>query len=353
VRATLEACRAHGTLPFAHLARCGFVATALLRGLARQQVISPALLDAFLASLNTVARQLVTDAEAVASGKMGWSDFVAAYGHLRPDTYEITAPRYDRNAEKFLRPLARVPSGMWPAAMAPFRWPSDAARAIEEALRAAGLPGGIAAFERFARRSIEGREQGKFLFSRLLSDVLEEIASWGEQAGISRQWLSHARLPDILAAMEGALPLGDLRARCEAEGQRHARSLALELPPLLLKRDDFHAFAVPASQPSFVGHEEAMADCVIISGDRPPAREAVAGRIVLVERADPGWDWLFGCGIAGLVTAFGGANSHIVVRAAELALPSAIGVGAHRFQELARARRLRIAPGLRLVEVMA
>lgn len=353
LRGLLEACRNHGTLPFAHLARCGFVATAILRGLVRQQVISPALLDSFLGSLNTVARQLVGDAEAVAAGALGWNEFVAAYGHLRPDTYEITAPRYDRNAEKFLRPLARLPADRAAQADAPFQWPREAARAIENSLRACGLPDGIAAFDRFARRAIEGRERGKFLFSRLLSDALEKIARWGEGAGLGRECLSHAGLRDILTAMDGALSVQELRTRSEARARHHALSTVLELPPLLTARRDFHAFAVSASQPTFIGHDEAIADCVIVSGDRPPTREAVSGRVVLVERADPGWDWLFGCGIAGLVTAFGGANSHIVVRAAELSLPSAIGVGERRFQELGRARRLRIAPRLRLVEALA
>ena len=353
LRGLLEACRIHGTLPFAHLARCGFVATAILRGLVRQQVISPALLDSFLSSLNTVARQLVRDAERVAAGTLAWNGFVAAYGHLRPDTYEITASRYDRDPEKFLRPLVRLPSNRPLQAEAQFRWPAEAARAIEASLHATGLPGGMAAFDRFARRAIEGRERGKFLFSRLLSDGLEEIGRWGDGAGVSRECLSHAGLEDILAAMDGTLPAAELRARCDEQARRHVLSQALELPPLLLSRDDFHAFAIPASQPSFIGHDEVVADCVVVSGDHPPARETVSGRIVLVERADPGWDWLFGCGIAGLVTAFGGANSHIVVRAAELALPSAIGIGAYRLRELARARRLRIAPGARLVEALA
>ena len=43
----------------------------------------------------------------------------------------------------------------------------------------------------------------------------------------------------------------------------------------------------------------------------------VTGRIVLIPSADPGYDWLLARGIAGLITMFGGANSHMAVRAAE------------------------------------
>lgn len=352
VRALLNVCRDFGVLPFAHLARCGFVATTILNGLVRAGVIAPAVRDAFMASLDTVASELIGDAEAVAAGTMPWNGFVAAYGHLRPDTYEITAPRYDQNAEKFLRPLAKLPAGARTVAPA-FQWSQQEVQAIEQCLATLGLPDSIAAFDAFARGAIEGREKGKFLFSRLLSDALEDISQWGAASGVSREHLSHSRLADILAAMEGRLSADALRAGSEDEMRRHAVALALEMPALIVDAGDLLAFEEAESQPSFVGREDCIADCILVTGDMAPPRESISGRIVLVERADPGWDWLFGCGIAGLVTAFGGANSHIVVRAAELSLPSAIGVGEHRFGDLMQARRLRIAPGARVLEVLA
>ena len=54
--------------------------------------------------------------------------------------------------------------------------------------------------------------------------------------------------------------------------------------------------------------------------------------IIVVESADPGWDWLFSNKIAGLITCYGGANSHMAIRAAELSLPAAIGVGETKFR---------------------
>jgi hypothetical protein len=41
----------------------------------------------------------------------------------------------------------------------------------------------------------------------------------------------------------------------------------------------------------------------------------------------PGFDWLFAYPIAGLITAWGGANSHMAIRAGELDLPAVIGAG--------------------------
>jgi len=54
----------------------------------------------------------------------------------------------------------------------------------------------------------------------------------------------------------------------------------------------------------------------------------LSGRIVLIEKADPGFDWLFSHNIKGLITQYGGIASHMAIRCAELSLPAAIGCGA-------------------------
>ena len=57
------------------------------------------------------------------------------------------------------------------------------------------------------------------------------------------------------------------------------------------------------------------------------------GKIVVIESADPGFDWIFGYDIAGLITRYGGANSHMAIRCAELNIPAAIGVGDLLFEK--------------------
>ena len=63
----------------------------------------------------------------------------------------------------------------------------------------------------------------------------------------------------------------------------------------------------------------------------------IGGAIVLIEYADPGFDWIFGQDIAGLVTKYGGANSHMAIRCAEFGLPAAIGCGGRLFERLSGA----------------
>ena len=64
----------------------------------------------------------------------------------------------------------------------------------------------------------------------------------------------------------------------------------------------------------------------------------------MIPQADPGYDWLFGQNIVGLVTMYGGANSHMSIRAAEFGLPAAIGVGEKIYQSLTDARVIELNP---------
>ena len=68
--------------------------------------------------------------------------------------------------------------------------------------------------------------------------------------------------------------------------------------------------------------------------------ESFAGRILFVPSADPGFDWIFTRDIAGFVTQFGGANSHMAIRAGELGMPAVIGAGEVLFKRWQTARKL-------------
>ena len=57
-------------------------------------------------------------------------------------------------------------------------------------------------------------------------------------------------------------------------------------------------------------------------------------KIICIEQADPGFDFLFSYGIDGLITKYGGANSHMAIRCNELSIPAAIGVGEENFRKI-------------------
>lgn len=345
----LDDCRRFGTIAFAHLARGAFVAMALLRSLERVGVTAPEDTSAFLASLETVTGMFEKDGGAVHDGKLSFETFVDRYGHLRPGTYEITSDSYADDPERYLAPMVKPHT----APSAGYSWTPAIRRGIEEQLRALGLPPDADAFERFVKRAIAGREYAKFLFTRNLSAALSAIAQIGP---LDREALSHVDISDINKLRVGAHPADIsawLNARAEEGASEYELRCAIELPPLITRVEDFEAFERPSSEPNFVGQGRLSADVVVMADGEASTTEPLAGKIVVIPRADPGYDWLFAHNIAGLVTQYGGANSHMAIRSAELGLPAAIGVGESAFERLSSARMILLDCAARKIEVQA
>ncbi len=355
--ALLEDCRIRGTLPFAHLARSAFVAVTLLRSAVYSGVIEQADMDDFLNTIHSVSHDLAVDARATASGEMNWSAFVEKYGHLRPGTYDISSPSYAEDPEGYLRPLVEHAGASSPSpgpTEAGQRWRAVRGK-FAAALGAAGLPDDAEQIEHFMRGAIEGREYAKFAFTRNLSAALDALVRWGRDHGIERAALAHVAIDELLALRSGAVVVEDvaewLHARAAEGAAACHRTAAVELPPLLTRREDFSVFVYPGSEANFIGSGQVRAWSVEIgSGDMESVE--LQGRIVLIPQADPGYDWLFGREIAGLITMYGGANSHMAIRAAEFGLPAAIGVGETRYRKLSGAAMLDLNCANRQIHVV-
>ena len=91
----IQDCKRYGTLPFAGLARAGFIAVQFLQSLVNKDILSTEDYDFFMSSLNTVNMTMKNDI------KLGKIEFLKKYGHLRPGTYDIRVPRYDECPELY------------------------------------------------------------------------------------------------------------------------------------------------------------------------------------------------------------------------------------------------------------
>ena len=62
----------------------------------------------------------------------------------------------------------------------------------------------------------------------------------------------------------------------------------------------------------------------------------ITGRIVVLTKADPGYEWIFTKNIKGFITKYGGAASHMAIRCAEFDIPAAIGCGAKIYDTVSK-----------------
>ena len=115
---------------------------------------------------------------------------------------------------------------------------------------------------------------------------------------------------------------------------------AITLPPFISGEQDVMGFYYPDSEPNFVTSGKVNAEVRIL--EEKIETEDLAGKILLIPSADPGYDWIFSHGIKGFITMYGGANSHMAIRAGELGIPAAVGVGTKAFDKYKRARVLEL-----------
>ena len=111
----------------------------------------------------------------------------------------------------------------------------------------------------------------------------------------------------------------------------------IEMPIIFSDEKDVEAFSHPASAPNFISSQRVVAEKVYLNRNFD---DLLGQKIVMIENADPGFDWIFSENISGLVTMYGGINSHMAIRAAEYNIPTVVGVGEKTFNELLKSRVL-------------
>lgn len=337
----LEDAKRYGTLPFAGLARAGFIAVQMLKSMVSVGVLSKTDEQAFLADINTVTSEMSFD-----RAELNKKDFLSKYGHLRPGTYDVLSPRYDEQPDLYFdwsQPAKK------PKSPKPFSLKLNQMREISKLLDSHGLdPDPVRLFD-FIKAGIELRELSKFYFSRNLSDIISLMIKIVSKYGYSREDLAFSNIEVFKELHVGSFNPKDLISLSIEQGKvRYKKTLKTCLPPIISSPDDVLAFYLPESLPNFITLKNITAPVIIIND-----KVELSDKIVCIENADPGFDWIFSHNIAGLITAWGGANSHMAIRAGEMGLPAVIGAGEMLYQRWSSAKMLNIDCSGNRVEIIS
>ena len=310
-----EDCKRYGTLPFAGLARTGFIASQILNSIKSVGIFDDDEIQLFFRSLHTVGGRLARDKATLSA-----ESFIKLYGHLRPGTYDIELLRYDENPELYFDWSKPSPP---PSPAISFRPSLDQLKEIDTFLSSNGIKIRSLDLLDFIKRSIELREEAKFIFTKTLSAILSLIEELGRDFGMSRQdmaFLDFKIISQLYIGFQDPVPY---MADSIAKGKKdYLLTSHLVLPPVITCSNDLFSFLSPDTRPSFITQKKFVGK--VASSLR---HCDIEGCIVFIENADPGYDWLFSHKIGALVTAWGGVNSHMAIRAGELQIPAVIGCG--------------------------
>ena len=333
-------CIQYGTIPFSILARHGFIAKTILLSLHHLGVITKNEINQFQATIQTVASDLVDDMHSLQLGELTMAEFMLRYGHLRPGTYDIMSHRYDQmgdisNGSVLPKQEDKVE---------PFQFSKKQQQQVNTLLADSGFSDFKANdLLNYMREATIGREYGKFIFTRSVSDMLELIANFAEENGLSRDEISHIPLNSILDIVKSSGESSieeQLRDISELEKERHQISVAIRLPQLLTDQAGVYIVPFQVSHPNFITHKKVTAQCLILRSEIN--KLSLKNKVIIIEGADPGFDWIFSQKIAGLITKYGGANSHMAIRCAEFGIPAAIGCGEQRFDLLLKSNQVHL-----------
>lgn len=334
----LHDCKRYGTLAFAHAARAGFVAASLLKTLVANGVITEERRQAFLASFSTVAGGFEEDKRQCSLGAISQSQLVEKYGHLRPGTYELGAEAYWEDPQRYIFSDTMHEEGINQEGT--FAFTEAELQAISEALTCFnGSRVSPEMIVEYLMKGTQAREAVKFDFTRNISKALDYICLLGKEIGLTRKEMSYTTYDDIAQLKLNVLSVIELKERIERRKRDYSLTCEIKLPSVIKSAADFYCFERFSSQPNFVTIKKTTGYVVTLDEDD---LGCLKGKIVLIPQADPGYDWLFGQGIAGLITQYGGANSHMAIRAAEIMLPAAIGVGDKRYEKLSRMKHIEL-----------
>ena len=326
----LEDTKRYGTLPFAGLARVGFISMQILKSLLKIDILSTEDFNNFMGSLNTITSNLIEDKSSLSK-----EDFLQKYGHLRPGTYDIMSFRYDEKPEiyfdwsenNFTSPVKSI-----------FELTKSQHQKIDYLLKSNGIETNSVELIKFIRNGIEMRELAKFEFTRNLSFLLSSIEVLGNRFDLTREDMSFSDIRVIKDLYLNTLDIKEaLRLNIVDGKSKFINTLRTSLPSLISDPKDIWGYELSSIQPNFITQKNITAELI-----EDLNQSNLSGKIVLIPGADPGFDWIFSKPIAGMITSWGGVNSHMAIRANELGIPAVIGVGDDNYQKLKSAKRVNI-----------
>jgi cytidyltransferase-like protein len=327
-----------GTPQFSAIARIAFISKAICKSLVIKGYYSASEMNSFMESISTVATEFDKDFYRYASCIMNRKEFLGKYGHLRAGTYDIRALRYDqmdfscisiKNEDRFTK-VSGTKKNL------------DKDRLeniLKDSVFSSITPDD---FLFFLKSSIEQREYFKFEFTRSLSNAIELLVKAGDILGFSRNELSYLDLEIIKSInfYSDRYNLTDAWKKwIEINMNAHSDNALLVFPPVIRSEVDFEVIILQSARPNFIGESTVVGEVVDLDSGKP---EDLTTKIILLTKADPGFDWIFTKGIKGLITKYGGAASHMAIRCAEFNVPAAIGCGEQIYKKVSQWEKIEI-----------
>jgi phosphohistidine swiveling domain-containing protein len=340
----IEDCKKYGTLPFAGLARCAFIATEILNSFVEEKIITNDEKINFLASIKTITTEMNEDLH------KNKKSFIKKYGHLRPGTYEITSLNYRKNFKNYFSKnyykQDKKNNNI-------FNFSSLQKNKINIFVKESNIYKNFDDLIDFIKKSIKYREYSKFIFSKSIDLIFNNIQDFGLKFNIKNDDLSYLSINNLLELyfnLSNTSPIKKIKNDISANKKEYASNKNISLPDVITEAKDLFVQIRNDPKINFISNKSIVSK--IYEYNKINLKGDISG-VICIENADPGYDFLFSKNIKGLVTKYGGQNSHMAIRCAELNLPALIGVGEQIYNKITNNRFIKIDCNLKKIDFIA
>ena len=209
-------------------------------------------------------------------------------------------------------------------------------------------------FFTFFYKSIKFREEAKFIYSKFINQILILLSRYGKIYKLSKYQISFLDLNKIFFVEKKYFSYAKRRKKLKENIKKNIKiyeiNKRIKLPQLIFDKTAVHVIPHITSSPNFITTKKVISEIKHIDTNNLEAK--LINKIVLIENADPGFDWIFEKRIKGLITKYGGANSHMAIRCSELNLPAAIGVGEKKYLDLINAKNVELNCFLKKIDIV-
>ena len=334
----IEVCKLYGTLPFAKLARHAFIGTKLIKSLAECKAMKKSRISLYLSSIKTILSEMIEDIQKLKDNYFSLEEFKSKYGHLRPGTYDITSKCY-----REIDPIEVFGDREINKNFDTFELTKIEEKKINKAIKLYKFPfENSFDFLNYIKSSIQAREFAKFNFTRVIDLIFKKVKMVSKYHSIKINDLSYLKIQDIifLEKQNNKKPIKKILNMIKKNKKEYDIYTYMRLPQLIM--DPNHSVVIPfqVSLPNFITNKIVEASIKFLANYDLSIN--LDNKIVFIESADPGYDWLFTTNFAGLITKYGGANSHMAIRCSELKIPAAIGCGEQLFEQIKKCNKIKL-----------
>jgi len=327
----LTKCKKQGVIPFAKQARNAFISKKILISLVDSKVLSKKSYFNILKKLETISHDYILDQKNLDLNKIKRRKFTKKYFHLRPNSYDISNKRYDEKIlsnemdHNEINRLLNFDIKKIDNIITKKEYTK-----INTLLKKNKIETDVSNLLNFCISSLKLRENYKFMFTRTLSDGIQLLRNFSNKEKISDH-ISNTTIKSIYQIKEKK-DISKIKKRSFNNIKISEYYNYVKLPYLIVSNNDFFVSSILLSKPNFISDKNVTGKLIFLDGKSKSIN--LKNKIAVIENADPGFDWIFSKKIKGLITKFGGVNSHMSIRCEELNIPAIIGFGDDNFSKL-------------------